>query len=148
MEYVPQDRAQDATQLPARELSPEDLRRETELADRLALEYVGRLSEADLKEDMVCQMPEDDGPKEARFPIGDVLWHLVEEELQHRGEINALLWQMNVEPPIAQIEDWNFSKVGDTTITPARNWTSLRTVFETRSSNTPWESKGGGASHR
>jgi len=25
-------------------------------------------------------------------PIREVLWHLVEEELQHRGELNALLW--------------------------------------------------------
>ena len=29
----------------------------------------------------------------------DVLIHVVTEELHHRGEIIAILWQMNIEPP-------------------------------------------------
>lgn len=29
----------------------------------------------------------------------DVLIHVFEEEIHHRGEIIALLWQMNIEPP-------------------------------------------------
>lgn len=37
------------------------------------------------------------------IPVRDVLWHLVEEELQHRGEINALLWQIDVDVPLY---DW------------------------------------------
>jgi uncharacterized damage-inducible protein DinB len=40
------------------------------------------------------------------IPIREVLWHLVEEELQHRGEINALLWQMDVEAPVFSWIDW------------------------------------------
>lgn len=40
------------------------------------------------------------------IPIRDVLWHLVEEELQHRGEINALLWQIEVEAPVYDWIDW------------------------------------------
>jgi len=28
-----------------------------------------------------------------------IIWHMVEEELQHRGEMNALHWQMNVDAP-------------------------------------------------
>jgi uncharacterized damage-inducible protein DinB len=35
-----------------------------------------------------------------RFNVKNMLWHLVEEELQHRGELNALLWQMGIDPPI------------------------------------------------
>ena len=31
--------------------------------------------------------------------IKDVLIHVVTEELHHRGEIIAILWQMNIEPP-------------------------------------------------
>ncbi len=31
---------------------------------------------------------------------------MVEEELQHRREMNALLWQMDVDPPIARYEEW------------------------------------------
>jgi uncharacterized damage-inducible protein DinB len=40
------------------------------------------------------------------IPIRDVFWHLVEEELQHRGEINALLWQIDVEAPVYDWVDW------------------------------------------
>lgn len=40
------------------------------------------------------------------IPIREVLWHLVEEELQHRGELNALLWQIDVEAPILSWIDW------------------------------------------
>ena len=39
-------------------------------------------------------------------PVRDVLWHLVEEELQHRGELNALLWQIDVEAPVHNWIDW------------------------------------------
>jgi uncharacterized damage-inducible protein DinB len=30
----------------------------------------------------------------------DILIHLFEEEVHHRGELIALLWQMNIEPPL------------------------------------------------
>jgi uncharacterized damage-inducible protein DinB len=40
------------------------------------------------------------------LPVKQMLWHLVEEELQHRGELNALFWQMNIDPPITDWIDW------------------------------------------
>jgi uncharacterized damage-inducible protein DinB len=43
---------------------------------------------------------------DCRVPIREALWHLVEEELQHRGEMNALLWQIDVEAPILDWIDW------------------------------------------
>lgn len=36
----------------------------------------------------------------------DMLWHLVEEELQHRGELNALLWQDDIDPPVTSWSRW------------------------------------------
>jgi uncharacterized damage-inducible protein DinB len=30
----------------------------------------------------------------------DVLIHVVEEEIHHRGELIALLWQIGIEPPL------------------------------------------------
>ena len=42
--------------------------------------------------------------------LGDILWHIVEEELQHRGEMNALLWQMDMNPPIGTYDDWLHAK--------------------------------------
>ncbi len=40
------------------------------------------------------------------IPVREVFWHLVEEELQHRGELNALLWQIDVEAPVYDWIDW------------------------------------------
>ena len=39
----------------------------------------------------------------------DMLWHLVEEELQHRGEMNALLWQDDIDPPVTSWFRWKRS---------------------------------------
>ena len=39
-----------------------------------------------------------------------MLWHLVEEELQHRGELNALLWQIDVEAPVSRWIDWTHAQ--------------------------------------
>jgi uncharacterized damage-inducible protein DinB len=41
--------------------------------------------------------------------VDDMLWHLIEEELQHRGELNALLWQEDVEPPVTSWFGWKRS---------------------------------------
>ena len=41
-----------------------------------------------------------------RGPQLDMLWHLVEEELQHRGELNALLWQEDIDPPVISWGEW------------------------------------------
>jgi len=38
--------------------------------------------------------------------LDELLWHLVEEELQHRGELNALLWQENIDPPVTSWSRW------------------------------------------
>jgi len=41
-----------------------------------------------------------DNGKKVTVTVEDVLIHLFEEEVHHRGELIALLWQMNVEPPV------------------------------------------------
>lgn len=43
---------------------------------------------------------------DCNVPIREVLWHLVEEELQHRGELNALLWQIDVTAPVESWIEW------------------------------------------
>jgi uncharacterized damage-inducible protein DinB len=40
----------------------------------------------------------DDG-KTRKITAEDVLIHVFEEEVHHRGELNALLWQMGIDPP-------------------------------------------------
>ena len=41
----------------------------------------------------------DDDGKTFEITAEDVLIHVFEEEVHHRGELIALLWQMDVEPP-------------------------------------------------
>jgi uncharacterized damage-inducible protein DinB len=40
-----------------------------------------------------------DDDKTYKITAEDVLIHVFEEEVHHRGEFNALLWQMGVDPP-------------------------------------------------
>ena len=37
----------------------------------------------------------------------DMVLQLIAEELQHRGELNALLWQMDAEVPFTSFVDWS-----------------------------------------
>jgi uncharacterized damage-inducible protein DinB len=41
----------------------------------------------------------DDDSKTIKITAEDVLIHVFEEEVHHRGELIALLWQMGIEPP-------------------------------------------------
>jgi len=41
----------------------------------------------------------DDEGKVSEVTAEDILIHVFEEEVHHRGELIALLWQMNIEPP-------------------------------------------------
>lgn len=41
----------------------------------------------------------DDDGKTSKITAEDVLIHVFEEEVHHRGEFNALLWQMGIDPP-------------------------------------------------
>ncbi len=111
-DLVPHDRVADALklELPARELTPERLRSATDEIDDLVNGYLAGLSEPDLSREIVTHFPGADAPTERRFPVGDVLWHMVEEELQHIGEINALLWQMDLEPPLGTYEEWTAAR--------------------------------------
>jgi uncharacterized damage-inducible protein DinB len=34
-----------------------------------------------------------------KFRIEDILVHVVEEEIHHRGELLCLMWQIDCEPP-------------------------------------------------
>ncbi|MFI5420882.1 MAG: DinB family protein [Nitrososphaerales archaeon] len=43
--------------------------------------------------------------------LADIMWHMVEEQLQHIGELNALFWQMDIDPPT---HAWFSSEVSHT----------------------------------
>jgi uncharacterized damage-inducible protein DinB len=62
--------------------------------DRLVLGILGKSGETDLSK--TFPIP----GSRRRISLRVLLLHMAEEELQHRGEMNALLWQDNVDPPI------------------------------------------------
>ena len=74
------------------------------VVDREVRGIVDELKPAEL--DRVVTVPgEEQRPGGGRITERDLLWHMVEEELQHRGELNALLWQIDVTPPVLGWDD-------------------------------------------
>jgi uncharacterized damage-inducible protein DinB len=68
-------------------------------------QFMAGLREADLTRTIA--RPKGHGSNhDCNIPVREVLWHLVEEELQHRGELNALLWQIDVEAPVYSWIGW------------------------------------------
>jgi uncharacterized damage-inducible protein DinB len=66
---------------------------------------MAELTEADLLR-TITRVKGRGSDHDCQVPVRDALWHLVEEELQHRGEINALLWQIDVNAPIVSWVRW------------------------------------------
>ena len=58
--------------------------------------YLNSLSPEKLRK--THTLKDDEGKTEA-VTAEDILVHVFEEEVHHRGELNALLWQMGIDPP-------------------------------------------------
>ena len=78
------------------------LREDERKIDSAVMAFVEGLKPADLDNTFDAS----DETNSFRFTLRQMMPHLIEEELQHRGEINALLWQMDVDPPITDWLDW------------------------------------------
>jgi len=68
--------------------------------------FLASLTSPDLDREFTFHWIPGDESTRTSMITRDMLWHLVEEELQHRGEINALLWQMDIDAPTLGWEDW------------------------------------------
>jgi uncharacterized damage-inducible protein DinB len=53
----------------------------------------------------VSQHPRGSGLRKVR--TRDMLLQLIAEDLQHRGELNGLLWQMDTDVPFTNFIDWS-----------------------------------------
>jgi uncharacterized damage-inducible protein DinB len=69
--------------------------RETREVDRVVRSVLGTLTAKDL--DRALPTP---GDEREKTEVRVLLVHMIEEELQHRGEMNALLWQAGADPPV------------------------------------------------
>jgi uncharacterized damage-inducible protein DinB len=66
--------------------------------------FMKKLKPEDLNKSF--QFHPDNGKRLVTQNIRYMLWHMIEEELQHRGELNALLWQDDIEPPVTSWFKW------------------------------------------
>jgi uncharacterized damage-inducible protein DinB len=82
--------------------SVKELRDEEKRVDSTVMNFVEGLNASDLDKTFETS---DNGHK-WQNTLRQMLWHMVEEELQHRGELNALLWQIDVDAPIFDWMDW------------------------------------------
>ncbi|MDA4122052.1 MAG: DinB family protein [Thaumarchaeota archaeon] len=95
--------------LPAPEgLSVAQLRKFEKEVDEYIESFMRRLKPKDLHKSF--RLTTGDGSV-LTFNLGETLWHMIEEELQHRGELNALLWQDDIEPPIIDWFAWKRAAV-------------------------------------
>lgn len=102
--YVLENRLSDYRRLAKHVQGLDALEKEEENVNRVVYSVIGRLRPEELESTVVF-----DNTREGRrekIVMRDMLWHMVEEELQHRGEMNALLWQMDIDPPITGWDDW------------------------------------------
>jgi uncharacterized damage-inducible protein DinB len=77
----------------------QDLKEREKLVDAMVMNKINSLTEKDLDKITLDE-----------YDLKSVLNHMVEEELQHRGELNALFWQSNLDPPISDIDDAKYVK--------------------------------------
>ena len=82
--------------------TPAEARREMRAIDRRVLKVVSSLRPADLNRRL--PLPKRWGGH-GRISVRVLLVHMAEEELQHRGEMNALLWQLGHDPPVIGFDD-------------------------------------------
>jgi uncharacterized damage-inducible protein DinB len=73
--------------------------RETRKVDRLVGKVLRELGPKDL--DRKVTLPT---RRRERLTVRTMLVHMIEEELQHKGELNALLWQLDVDAPVLGFE--------------------------------------------
>ena len=81
-------------------LSPEEIERAAERVAKIDRDFAASLTSARVTERYVVHGVEGSGkPFEMRANLRTIIWHLGEEELQHRGEVNALFWQSDGDAP-------------------------------------------------
>lgn len=73
--------------------------RETDKLDRMLNRILRNLRPADLRRTVTRP-----GRSREKVSVRSMLVHMVEEELQHKGELNALLWQLDVDAPVHGFE--------------------------------------------
>lgn len=83
--------------------SLDDLRKYERGVEKQVDQFFSRLTEKDLDRTFFVPKMPPWWNEDYTAGVRNTILHVIEHELQHRGELNALLWQIDVEPPIL---DW------------------------------------------
>jgi uncharacterized damage-inducible protein DinB len=96
----------------------DDLQKFNQHTNKMVDQFFSRLSPGDL--DRKFLVPKVPGFWDADFtaPVRGTLLHVIEHDLQHRGELNALLWQIDVDPPILDWGDFEELQAGSSNARP------------------------------
>ena len=73
--------------------------RETRQVDRLVGNVLRKLTPKDLDRKILHPVDRE------YLTVRTMLVHMIEEELQHKGELNALLWQIDVNAPVSGFDE-------------------------------------------
>ncbi len=84
----------------------EDVRAYANVIDGCVDRFFARLKEDDLDRSFLVPKLPPWWDEDFTTSFRSTLLHVIEHELQHRGELNALLWQINVDPPILDWDDF------------------------------------------
>jgi uncharacterized damage-inducible protein DinB len=74
--------------------------------DSYVSKFMRRAKSVDLNNSFQYTVGEGKKKRIVKRRLVDMLWHLVEEDIQHRGELNALLWQDDIDPPVTSWGKW------------------------------------------
>jgi uncharacterized damage-inducible protein DinB len=99
-ENVPEGRGEDEfVALVGRDVSESELRSLVQRVDNSISAFLKSLTPEDLGRPYVVHGTSGSGkPYTMTTCPADIVWHMVEEQLQHFGELNALFWQMDIDP--------------------------------------------------
>jgi uncharacterized damage-inducible protein DinB len=110
--YVYTDMVHERKTLRGTGLGLDQIEKEEHKIDSFVNEFLKKLSTKDLAKAVVWHEVDPKGKRwTIKITMRDMLWQLVGEELQHRGELNALLWQIDIDPPITEwVDFWTFGE--------------------------------------
>ena len=98
-ESVPQNR-QEAHAGVEGHRSDAEIRQQARHVEEIGRHIAQSLTPARLDERFVVRgMEAGVKPFEMKVDLRTIIWHMVEEELQHQGGMNALFWQLDVDAP-------------------------------------------------
>ncbi len=100
--YAYSHRAEDYKEIKVSKGSVDEIKKQAEQVDSYVMNFMEKLTPKHLSSSFHYT---DEG-KTVKRGLKEMLYHMVEEELQHRGELNALLWQVDVDPPVTSWRRW------------------------------------------